>query len=131
MAKREAGTVTNITKSPDCGNSPKNQLLQNLVIALACADFATIHRLVAEDVCWLPAGKQPVSGVAAVCKAITRHGLASRLVIEHVVSHGKAGSVNGVVEFGGKARAFCHVFEFSSAKGTAVSCITTYSVALG
>jgi hypothetical protein len=71
-----------------------------------------------------------VESNSAVGKAITRYGPATHLTIEHVISHGKAGAVNGVVEFGEKRRAFCFVFEFSSARGTEVSGITSFSVPL-
>jgi len=72
----------------------------------------------------------PVIGREPFCRPITRHGPASSVTIEHVISHGKAGAVNGVVEFGRKQRAFCYVFEFSNAKGTAVKAITAYSIPL-
>lgn len=51
-----------------------------------------------------------------------------RLTVAHVVSHGKAGAADGVVEYLDRRSAFCHVFEFSSARGTSVSAITTYEV---
>jgi hypothetical protein len=59
-----------------------------------------------------------------------RSGKATALTIAHVMSHGRSGAVDGVVVFGDKERAFCHVFEFGSAKGDDVSGITTYSVAI-
>jgi hypothetical protein len=68
-------------------------------------------------------------GAEAFCKAITRYGPATVLTIEHVICHGKAGAVNGVVEYGRKRRAFCYVVEFS-AKALKVGEITTFSVAL-
>jgi hypothetical protein len=120
-----------IKRSKECGNSPKNQLLQNLVIAFACADVSQISELVTSDVRWLPVGRKPVSGAEAISKAITRYGPATRVTIDHVISHGKAGAVNGVIEFGRKQRAFCYVFEFGSAKGSNVRGITSYSVAFG
>lgn len=122
--------MTLIRKCEACGNSPKNLLLQDLTIALARADFLCIRAIVSEDVLWTVPGRKPVSGVDAFCKAVTRHGLATQLELRHVVSHGKAGAVEGVVQFGKKQRAFCHVFEFSSAKGDRVKSITTYSLPL-
>jgi hypothetical protein len=123
--------MTDIKRSEHCGNSPKNQLLQNLVIALARADVSEISELVTSDVRWLSVGRKAVSGAEAVSKAITRYGPATRITIDQVISHGKAGAVNGVVEFGRKRRAYCYVFEFGSAKGSNVRGITSYSVALG
>lgn len=122
--------MTDIAKRRDCGNSPKMQLLQDFAIAVARADAARLLALVTEDVCWRPVGRQPVSGAPGVCKALTRNGPASRVTIDHVVSHGRAGAVDGVVEFGPKRRAFCFVIDFNSATGGAVSSVTSYSVAL-
>jgi hypothetical protein len=122
--------MTVISECAGCGNSPKNRLLQELVIAMARADLGEIEALVSQEVRWLVPGNKPVVGAKAFCKAVTRHGPATRLALAHVVSHGRSGTVDGVVEFGGKSRAFCHVFEFGSAKGTDVKSITTYSSAL-
>lgn len=105
-------------------------MLQDLTIALSRADFLRIRERVSEDILWTVPGRKPVNGVDAFCKAITRHGLATSLDIQHVISHGKAGAIDGVVQFGNKRRAFCHVFEFSSAKGGRVKSITTYSLPL-
>ena len=114
----------------DCGNSPKNLFLQNLTIAMASGNAQRISRFLTPDVVWQTAGGKPVSGVEQVCKTITRFGPATLLEIEHVITHGKAGAVNGIVQFGRKKRAFCHVYEFSSARGTAVKQITAYALTL-
>jgi hypothetical protein len=122
--------MTEITRSENCGNSPKGLLLQDLTVAFARADALRIEDLVTSDVRWLPVGGQPVLGAAAFCNAITRYGPASAVAIEHVITHGNAGAVNGVVEYGRKRRAFCYIVEFSSAKGSKVREITSYSVNL-
>ena len=122
--------MTKILRSKDCGNSPKNQLLQDLTIAMAKADTSTARELVTGDIEWTPIGRQPVPGVDAFCRAFSRYGPATKLTIEHVISHGKSGAVNGVVEWGNNRRAFCHVYEFSNAKGTAVRSLTSYSIKL-
>jgi hypothetical protein len=122
--------MTKINNRHDCGNSPKNRLVQDLTIAIACADASRIAALTTIDVRWLPVGRKPVTGADAICKAITRYGPATSLIIEQVISHGRGGAVNGVVEFGPKRRAFCNVFEFASAKGGRVKTVTSYSVAL-
>ena len=73
--------MTRIRQHADCGNSPKNRLVQDLTI-------------------------------------------------EHVLSHGRAGAVDGVVEFGNKRRAFCQVYELSNAAGSRVKALTSYSISL-
>lgn len=121
--------MTQVTRSKDCGNSPKNELLEAFSIAVARKDLSLIGDLLAEDARWLPAGRKPVVGKDAVARAITKYAPATSLTIEHVISHGRAGAVNGYAEFGRKRRAFCHVFEFSNARGDRIEAITTYSAA--
>ena len=120
--------MTKVIKKDDCRNSPKNELLQAFCIAVARKDLDLIADLLTDDVVWHQIGRKPVAGSAAVAKAITQHGPATTIRIDHAISHGKAGSVDGIVEFGGKHRAFCHVFEFRSAKGDSIKSIRTYSV---
>jgi hypothetical protein len=121
--------MTEIKESKSSGKSPKDLLLQDLTVAFAHADVLRIADFVARDVRWLPVGGKPVLGAETFCKAITRYGAATVLTIEHVICHGKAGAVNGVVEYGRKRRAFCYVVEFS-AKELTIQEITTFSVAL-
>lgn len=122
--------MTEIKHTKEYDKSPKNLLLVEFVVALAHADVPRIEDLVAKDVRWLPVGSEPVLGSGAVCKAATRYGPAAALTIESVVSQGRTGAVNGVVEFGRKRRAFCWVIEFGGAKGLEVTEITSYSIAL-
>lgn len=97
---------------------------------MAQADTERARELVSDDVHWLAVGRKPVSGVERFCKAISRYGPASELTIEHVVSHGRSGAVDGVVTVGGKSRAFCHMYDFANAKGTKVRSLTTYTLVL-
>lgn len=122
--------MTRIETSASCENSPKNRLLLDLVIAIGKADANHILSVLTEDASWHPVGRKPIEGREACVRAMTRYGPASRLIIEHAISHGRAGAVNGVVEFGPKRRGFCYVFEFSNAKGAQIRGVTSYSVPL-
>ena len=122
--------MTRVIKDKSCGNSPKNELLQAFCIAAARKDLGLIEDLVTDDVGWHQVGRKPVSGSTAVARAITKYCPASKLRIDHVISHGKAGSVDGIIEFGNKRRAFCHVFEFASARADRIRSIKTFSVAV-
>ena len=55
---------------------------------------------------------------------------AAALTIDHVVTHGRAGAVDGSLTFAGRAARFCDVFDFSNAKGSSVSRIISYRVDL-
>ena len=109
------------------GNSPRARTLQDLVTAIALADPDLILRMVSEDVLWTPVGKKTVSGAAAVCRALVRHGPASALVINHIVVHGRSGAVDGTTEYRRRHRAFYIVVDFSSVKGPRVGGITSFS----
>lgn len=122
--------MTEIRHTKEYDKSQKNLLLVELIVATAHADVPRIEDLVANDVRWLPVGSEPILGSEAVCKAATRYGTATALTIDSVVSHGRTGAVNGVVEFGRKRRAFCWVIELGGAKGLEVTEITSYSIAL-
>jgi hypothetical protein len=122
--------MTRFQLSEDCGNSPKNQLLQALTFAIARADAEQIVGFITKDIQWSPVGRKSISGAKSVSRALMRLGPATSLKIRHVVSHGRSGAVDGIVAFGKKRRAYCHFFEFGNAKGTNVSGMTTYSIAV-
>ena len=120
-----------VIRSSDCGNSPKQKLLEDMSVALAGADAGLIDSLAVPELVWLHVGKKPVEGQDAVLSAIRKSGSAAEVTIERVVSHGKAGAVNGIIRRGGNRTAFCHIFEFNNTKCTHVKSISTYSVVLG
>jgi len=122
--------MTKIEATPNCGNSPKSQTLVELTVAIARADVSALAALVTLDVSWNPVGRKRVAGVEAFCKAITRYGPAKRLTIRHVLTHGSSGAVDGIVDYNGRQRAFCFMFDFANAKGKAVRNISSYSIAL-
>lgn len=119
--------MTTVDIPDSCGNSPKARTLQDLVTAMALADAELIARIVADDIVWTPIGARPVSGAAAVCRALVRHGPASRLTIHHIVVHGRSGAVDGISEYRNKPRAFYIVVDFTSAKGQKVARMTSFS----
>jgi hypothetical protein len=122
--------MTKIVRSKDCGNSPKNQLVENLAVALATGDRRTAASLVTDDVQWNIVGGEVLSGRETVLRALLDvNGKAIvQLTVLHVVTHGKAGAVNGTVQFRDTEQGFCDVFEFSNAKATNVSQITSYRI---
>lgn len=127
-AKRNRPMIK-VNTSPDCGNSPKNLFIQKVTIAFATGDVHTLLNAVADDIALDIAGAGTVQGKSELTK--TLKGLTSEaaieLTIEHVVSHGKAGAVNGYLERKNDTRlSFCNVYEFTSAKGDCVKKITSY-----
>jgi ketosteroid isomerase-like protein len=122
--------MTKIMRSKDCGNSPKNKFIENLEISIATGDVEFLLASVTDDVHWNIAGGKPVRGKDALAEAIRNNSEVTKITINHVVSHGRAGSVNGARKHrNGKTYDFCSVYEFSNAKGTSVREITSYIIA--
>jgi hypothetical protein len=115
--------------SGDCGNSPKNLFLQKLTIAFASGDNQFILASVAADICWEITGQRVIQGIDDFVRKLERlrEEQTLELTIQHVVTHGKAGAVNGIRQLGnGKKIAFCDVYEFTGARGDCVREITSY-----
>lgn len=121
---------TKVERSSDCGNSPKQKLLEDVSVAIACADIGLVEALSLPELVWLRVGREPLEGQEAVLSKISKDGPASEVRIERVVSHGRAGAVNGVLARGVERTAFCHVFVFNNTKCTHVKSISTYAVGL-
>lgn len=124
--------MVRVVRSRDCGNSPKNRLVEDVAVALAIGDVDAIAAAVTEDVQWLTVGDGAIAGVADVAVAAlnAKPERLAEVTIVHVMSHGKLGAANGIVHSGTGRYEFCHVMEFGNARGTAVQKITTYRVDL-
>ncbi|HET9911226.1 MAG TPA: nuclear transport factor 2 family protein [Anaerolineales bacterium] len=123
--------MTRIIVSEDCGNSPKNIFIEKLTAAFAKRDAKFILGNVTDDICWNIVGGQLVEGKDNLGEALERmkNEKVAELSIRHITTHGKAGAVDGTVILeDGKTRAFCDVYEFNGAKGTAVKEITSYVI---
>ena len=119
-----------VIRSSGCGNSSKQKPLEDMSVALAGADAGLINLLAVPELVWLNVGKTPIEGQNAVLSAIRKSGPATEVAIERVVSHGRAGAVNGIITRGGKRTAICHMFEFNNFKWAHVKSISTYSMVL-
>ena len=123
--------MTRVIISEDCGNSPKNILVQELTIALGKGNTKFLLKNVTDDVRWNILGDKVIQGKDRFAEALeeSKNDPALELTIHHVATHGKAGAVNGTTKFkNNKTRAFCNVYEFSNAKGTSVREITSYVI---
>jgi len=123
--------MPNIIRSPDCGHSPKNKLLEQLAIARVTVDVNTIADLVSDDIQWTKAGEPPVSGLKNVIEAM-KDAADEQLVevtVFHVTQHGKVGAVNGRLKLrSGDLVEFCDMCVFANTKGTAVKEIVSYAI---
>jgi len=123
--------MTNIIIGKDCGNSPKNIFLEHVTAAFAKNDIAFLLSRVTDDIVWDMVGAEKFSGKAAFAAALERVNSVEtlELVIKHVLSHGRAGAVDGVRKMAdGKTFSFCHIYVFSSVKYTHIKEITSFVI---
>ena len=122
-----------VTKSADCGNSPKNLLVQALAIALETANGAAFSRCTSEEIVWAVPGRRSFQGrTAALAWLKSKKPDSARIVVRHITSHGRGGAAEGLlVDDSGLSHGFCHVMEFASAKGDRVSAIFSYYSDIG
>jgi hypothetical protein len=123
-----------VTRSKDCGKSPKNLLVQSLAIAIECANSEAFSRCVTDEVVWALPGRRSFDGKAA-CLAylkIRKVNAPKQVKMRRAISHGRAGAGDGTLMFdSGLTHSFCHVVEFASLKGGRISSISSYSSDLG
>lgn len=124
--------MTEVRRSADCANSPKNAKAEGLALALMGVGELPGH-LLAEAASWdRPGGA--VTGRAAILATLSaeaRAPAADLIRVEQVVTHGKAGSVSGRVTRGAETRLFCHVLRFSSAAATQVVQLVSFEHRVG
>ncbi|WP_295810476.1 nuclear transport factor 2 family protein [uncultured Nitratireductor sp.] len=119
-----------ITGSKDCGNSPKNQLVQDVSVALAAGDAETLSKLLVENAVWEIAGERTFEGRDAIIAASAQTRVRA-LTVDHAISHGRTGAANGRLDLeNGRKIAFCDVQDFANAKGTSVLRVSTLRVPL-
>jgi len=123
--------MTRVNLSEDCGNSPKNLLIQTLTVALAKRESGTILELVSEPFVWDFVGQRRVEGIEALAAALEalKQEPVEELTLRRVLTHGLAGAADGLLHMaGGRTLAFCNVYVFSNAKAKTVREITSYMV---
>lgn len=121
--------MTTIFGSRDCDNSPKNRLVQDLAVAIEQGDLGAVQRCVCGDVSWAYPQRAKVVGsdAAAALLRDVRRQPPVRIEVVHAISHGKAGAATGTVTLSSGTRVrFCHVVEFTSARGDRIARITSF-----
>ena len=125
--------MTRIQIKTDCGNSPKMTFLKDFNISFAKGEVDIILARVTEDISWNLVGHWSRNGLREFLEELKllEDQQPEEMVIDHVVSHGKQGAVNGILtRSDGKKYAFADFYEFKNAKGTLIKSITTYMIPL-
>lgn len=123
--------MTRVIISEDCGNSPKNNLIQQFAVAIARRDEKFILDTVTDTIRWNIVGGRLIEGKSGLSEFLkqSKNNKVSLLTIHHIASHGKAGAVDGTQKLmDGELLAFCDIYEFGNSKGTTISEITSYVI---
>jgi hypothetical protein len=86
--------MTEIIRSTDCGNSPKNRFVEDLEVAFAQRDTGFLLNRVADDIHWNIVGETSIRGKDALEQAIVsipQDCEVTEITINHIVTHGKVG----------------------------------------
>jgi hypothetical protein len=119
--------MVKVRKSKDCGNSPKNLLVQSLAIAIEKGDPAGFSACVGDEVLWSYPGCPVARGVAEASSRLHDQRTRMPVEIEHAISHGRSGAAHGAVKFASGAEVrFCHFMEFTSIRGDRIGRISSF-----
>ncbi|KDE59678.1 hypothetical protein EL22_18995 [Halostagnicola sp. A56] len=127
--------MTTITVPEDCGNSPKKALLRDFNVAFAEGDEEFILETVSDDIEWTSVGERQRYGTGDLASALEEmeESDVAELTIDHVITHGATGAVDGTVTMeDGSAYAFCDVYEFTNTgSNAAIRTMTSYVIEVG
>ncbi len=114
----------------DCNNSPKKELLRDFTTAFALSTPDVILDNLADDVRWEMVGDKIINGKADATAMVKEmlDGSIEELTLQHIITHGDEGSVNGLMTFkDGTKFSFCDVYTFTShATDAKIKSITSY-----
>ena len=116
--------MTNVQRSADCGNSPKNKIAEDLAVGLETGMLDP--SILLDDLVWRDA-----AGATRVSRDDVLEHLATRLApvsltIDNVTSHGKVAAVSGTAKLGDGAERFAHFIRFVSAGAKQVAEIESF-----
>ena len=117
--------MTNVNRSTACGNSPKNRMVEDIAVALESGDTRFLSAILDSGAIWNGADSGEVVGEDILSK-LHGQGKQDVVTIDHVMSHGKVGAVNGHAKRGKIVQRFCHVIEFTSTKCNKIRRVESY-----
>ncbi len=121
--------MTTIQRSADCANSPKNAFAEDVAVVLLTGTSVTLAPSLSDDATIEVVGKAARWGQGDLRDffetALEANPQALR--IEHALTHGKVGAVNGVLTTqDGADKGFCVMLTFASTKAKRVRTIQLY-----
>lgn len=114
-----------INGSRDCGNSPKNRIVQNIAVAIEAGNLPETR--IDDRTVWHRADAPKLEGAESLRRALEKVIPAKTITVSHAISHGKASAANGEsILADGRTRRFCHVVAFTNVKATTIAEINSY-----
>ena len=110
--------MVSVTRSADCGNSPKNKAVEDLAVSLEGGTWS--GDLIGPETLWTPASGDPVKGLTAIMQAAA--GSPKAITVDRVTTHGKVGAASGMTD----GKRFAHIITFTSATANSVAAIDSF-----
>ena len=123
--------MTRIISSPNCGNSPKMEFLNDFSIAFAKGDVEFIAESVTNEIVWNIVGERKIEGKEKFMEELEKmkSQKVTELKIDQILSHGKEGATSVIMKMqNGKKYAFSDFYRFKGAKGAKIKLITSYMI---
>lgn len=118
--------MTKVSRSKDCGNSPKNKFTEALGVAIEKCDLKFLDKVLDQNATVTLATGESLSRDEYL-EQLKSAAKPTVIKIDRVATHGYAGAVDGVSQFGRKSeRRFCHVIHFANIKADRVTHINSY-----
>ncbi|HMN15634.1 MAG TPA: nuclear transport factor 2 family protein [Bellilinea sp.] len=123
--------MTDVIKHADCGNSPKNEFIQDFEAAFGQLDVDKLIDWVTDDIEWVGVGQAEVQGVTAFEDMLLTMSAdhIEKYEIEGAISHGLHGCAWGkMTESDGAIYEFCDLFTFENLKAQRIRAIRSFSI---
>lgn len=117
--------MTKLNRIGDCGNSPKNKMLEDIGIALEMRDCEYLSTILDSEAVW-SFSRSIMTTSEQILDTLTAQDKPAAMTVCHALCHGKIGAVNGYAKRGKSEQHFCHIIEFTSTKCNRVKRIDSY-----
>ncbi|MCY3415126.1 MAG: nuclear transport factor 2 family protein [Candidatus Heimdallarchaeota archaeon] len=122
-----------ITILPDCGNSPKKEILKKFNIAFASGDSKSILEMISEDFTWEIVGESLVSGKEQLEEILPKipFDQNKEIIVDKIITHGREAATYGEIILIDDTRyKFADIYEFSNAFGKMIQSLISFNIKL-
>ncbi|MDR7151417.1 hypothetical protein J2W49_003393 [Hydrogenophaga palleronii] len=100
-------------------------MVEDIGIALEMRDCERLSTILDSEAVWIYLSSRTATA-EKILDTLSPQVKPTALTIDHAISHGKVGAVNGRAEHGEGEQRFCHIIEFTSTKCHQVKRIESY-----